>query len=107
MVTTLSILSLDQGKIAPHYDIEPMSPEETAEAALSKSHSTNRNASGSGLAGIATYLVVALSQLKNGLALAMPYRRFDPEYLREVSARINPTVPLTPASLKFRTRVLP
>ena len=46
----------------------------------------------------------ALSQLENGLALAMLYRRFEPEYLGEVPARINPTVTLTPASLKFRIR---
>ena len=34
MLTTLCILSLDQGKIAPRYDIEPMSMEEAAEAGV-------------------------------------------------------------------------
>ena len=32
MLTTLSILSLDQGKIAPRYDLGPKSPDEAAEA---------------------------------------------------------------------------
>ena len=33
MVTTLCITSLNQGKIAPRYDLEPKSAEELAEAA--------------------------------------------------------------------------
>ena len=33
MVTTLCITSLNQGKIAPRYDLEPKSPEEEAEEA--------------------------------------------------------------------------
>jgi enediyne biosynthesis protein E7 len=46
----------------------------------------------------------ALSQLENALALAMLYRRFEPEYLGEVPARVQPTVTLTPKSLPFRIR---
>ena len=46
----------------------------------------------------------ALSQLENGLALAMLFRRFEPEYLGPVPAKINPTVTLTPRSLPFRIR---
>lgn len=44
----------------------------------------------------------ALSQLENGLALAMLFRRFEPEYLGPVPAQIDPTVTLTPKSLPFR-----
>jgi hypothetical protein len=36
MLTTLSIVSLDQGKFAPHYDIEPKWSDELAELAASK-----------------------------------------------------------------------
>lgn len=46
----------------------------------------------------------ALSQLENGLALAMLLRRFEPEYLGEVPAPIAPTVTLTPRKLPFRIR---
>ena len=48
----------------------------------------------------------ALSQLENGLALAMLLRRFQPEYVGEVPAPILPTVTLTPKSLPFRIRAL-
>ena len=46
----------------------------------------------------------ALSQLENALALAMLLRRFDPQYVGEVPARIAPTVTLTPRSLPFVIR---
>ncbi len=46
----------------------------------------------------------ALSQLENALALAMLYRRFEPEYLGEVPAKVQPTVTLTPKSLPFRIK---
>ena len=50
----------------------------------------------------------ALSQLENGLALAQLLRKFEPEYLGEVPARISPTVTLTPGaeSLTFRIHKL-
>jgi len=49
----------------------------------------------------------ALSQLENGLALAMLLRRFEPEFMGEVPALIGPTVTLTPkGGLPFRIRAL-
>lgn len=50
----------------------------------------------------------ALSQLENSLALAQLLRKFEPEYVGEVPARISPTVTLTPGAdtLKFRIHKL-
>ncbi len=49
----------------------------------------------------------ALSQLENGLALAMLLRRFEPVYMGDVPARIGPTVTLTPnGGLPFRIKNL-
>ena len=50
MLTTLSIVSLDQGKIAPRYDVEPKSTEEMTEAAVSKMEIPSRRLSRSVLA---------------------------------------------------------
>jgi hypothetical protein len=41
VLTTLCIISLDQGKIAPRYDIEPKSPEEVPETAACKMEQPN------------------------------------------------------------------
>lgn len=48
----------------------------------------------------------ALSQIENVLALVQLLRRFQPEYLGEVPAKINPTVTLTPKGLPFRIKKL-
>ncbi|MEM7620296.1 MAG: cytochrome P450 [Pseudomonadota bacterium] len=48
----------------------------------------------------------ALSQIENVLALVQLLRRFQPEYVGEVPARIHPTVTLTPKGLPFRIKKL-
>ena len=47
----------------------------------------------------------ALSQLENGLALAQLLRKFEPEYVGEVPARISPTVTLTPGADTLRFKI--
>jgi len=44
MLTTLSIISLDQGKFAPRYDLEPKSAEEAAEDAVCRMELAPRQA---------------------------------------------------------------
>ncbi len=48
----------------------------------------------------------ALSQIENMLALVQLLRRFQPEYVGDVPAKIKPTVTLTPKELPFRIREL-
>ena len=47
----------------------------------------------------------ALSQLENGLALVQLLRKFEPEYVGDVPARISPTVTLTPGADTLRFKI--
>ena len=73
MLTTLSIVSLDQGKIAPRYDIEPANSEDAAEVMADAEQSPSWNVDRSVLAIWTSRLVTMVIRLGS----AMSHARLD------------------------------
>lgn len=70
MLTTLCILSLDQGKIAPRYDIEPKSHEDAAEAVAGALQTANWHVGRTALAIWRGLLVRTIARIGSALSHA-------------------------------------